>query len=332
MSRTLRNLVTLSCVLMAGHAAAEDLDTRVYLTPSVNYTHTDTRNWGLDDGFGFGLGVGKAVSESINVELNGAYSTQSLKTGSGTGDLQNTSLSVDGLYFFDRNANFAPYALAGVGATHGRATGISETNFMGDLGLGVMTWMKDIAVRGDVRYRYIDGRSNIATANDWIATVGLVIPLGDKPAAPMPAPAPAPAPAPYVAPAPAPEPAPAPAPEVVRPAAHTKIILEGTNFDFNKASLRPAGKLKLDENVKTLTQYSDINVEITGHTDSIGTEKYNQKLSEKRAETVKNYMESKGIAASRMTTKGYGESKPIASNKTAAGRAENRRVEIEILN
>jgi OOP family OmpA-OmpF porin len=192
-----------------------------------------------------------------------------------------------------------------------------------------MSWIHDIAIRGDVRYRYLNDVHG-TDMGDWIATAGLVIPLGAKPAPPAPKPAPEPMPAPVAAPEPTP--APEPAPAIERPAPQTKIIFEGTNFDFDKATLRPAGKAKLDENVKTLMAYPDINVDIVGYTDSIGTAKYNQGLSNRRAATVKKYMESKGVAASRMNTKGMGEKDPVASNKTAAGRAENRRVEIVILN
>lgn len=334
MSHTLRNLVTISCALMATSAVAADLDSRIYLTPNITYTLPETNKWGLDDGMGFGVGVGKAVSDHINLELNAGYSSQNFKNGT-PGNLDASSLTAGALYIFNRDPSaFSPYILGGIGGIDVRAVTGSKSHFIADVGVGMMKWLNDIALRGDIRYRAIDGKGDPSVGNDWIATVGLMIPLGAKPVPPAPTPAPVPAPAPYVAPPPPPAPAPAPAPKVeeARPVAHTKIVLEGTHFDFDKATLRPTGKLKLDENAKTLNQYPDINIDITGHTDSIGAPKYNMKLSEKRAVTVKKYLESKGIAASRMTTKGFGETKPVASNKTKAGRAENRRVEIEILN
>ena len=332
MSRITRTLMALSCTVVAGHALAAELDTRLYLTPSVNFTVTDS-DWyhkqGIDNDFGFGLGVGKAISQSWNLELNANYAAYNIKNSTGT--LKNTGLGLDALYIFNRNASFTPYAVVGVGGVQTRAPGISETNWAANAGVGAMKWIKDIAVRGDVRYRYINEVGGV-NPGDWVATVGLMIPLGSKPVPP----APAPEPQPVAQPAPEPMPAPAPAPveqaPVERPAPQTKIILEGTNFDFDKATLRPAGKAKLDENVKVLTTYPDINVEIAGYTDSIGTAKYNMGLSKRRAATVKKYLESKGIADSRMTSKGFGETHPIASNKTAAGRAKNRRVEILILN
>lgn len=330
MSWKLRTLVSLSCAVMAGQALAAELDTRVYIVPSVNYTVMDS-DWRAEDDFGFGLGVGKPITEHLNLELNATYGEYNRNSGL-NGNVKNTGLMFDALYIFNRDAGFSPYLVAGAGGLQSRATGVDETNWAANAGVGVMSWIHDIALRGDVRYRYTDSVGTVQHMGDWIATVGLVIPLGPKPVPSAPAPAPAPEPTPAPAPYVAPEPAPQPAPAIERPAPQTKIIFEGTNFDFDKATLRPAGKAKLDENVKTLMAYPDINVDIVGHTDSIGTAKYNQHLSERRAATVKKYMESKGVAASRMNTKGMGEADPIASNKTAAGRAENRRVEIIILN
>jgi outer membrane protein OmpA-like peptidoglycan-associated protein len=120
------------------------------------------------------------------------------------------------------------------------------------------------------------------------------------------------------------EPKPAPPPPV-----GTKIAdLPGTNFDFNKATIKPEGKVKLDEAAVTMAKNPDIRVSVEGHTDSIGSDAYNQKLSERRADSVVSYLVSKGIAASRLSAKGYGESKPVADNKTEEGRAKNRRVEL----
>src|SRR5689334_16093586 len=124
---------------------------------------------------------------------------------------------------------------------------------------------------------------------------------------------------------PPPPPPPAPAP----PPVHKKISLAAdTYFDFNKAVLKPEGKQKVDEVVRELKANPAIRVLVEGHTDSIGSEAYNQKLSERRAMAVADYMESQGVEASRVTTKGWGKTKPVASNKTKEGRAQNRRVEI----
>ncbi len=140
-------------------------------------------------------------------------------------------------------------------------------------------------------------------------------------------PAPAPAPA---AVAPAPRPAPAPAP--VAPPAATKVTYAADAFfDFDKSVLKPEGKAKLDDLVGKI---KDINLEViiaVGHTDSVGSDSYNQKLSVARSESVKAYLVSKGIEKNRVYTEGKGEKQPVADNKTSEGRAKNRRVEIEVV-
>ena len=136
--------------------------------------------------------------------------------------------------------------------------------------------------------------------------------------------APAPAAAPKAA-APAPKPAPA-------PAAATKVTYAADAFfDFDKAVLKGEGKAKLDDLVGKV---KGINLEViiaVGHTDSVGTDAYNQKLAVKRADAVKAYLVSKGIEKNRVYTEGKGEKQPVADNKTSAGRAKNRRVEIEVV-
>ena len=137
--------------------------------------------------------------------------------------------------------------------------------------------------------------------------------------------------APVAAPA-APAPAARP-PVVVPPAATSSKVTFAADafFDFDKSVLKPEGKAKLDELV---TKTKDINLEViiaVGHTDSVGTDAYNQKLSVRRSEAVKAYLVSKGIEKNRVYTEGKGEKQPVADNKTAEGRAKNRRVEIEVV-
>lgn len=142
-------------------------------------------------------------------------------------------------------------------------------------------------------------------------------------------PAPAPAPAPAAAPAPAPAPAPVvvPAPPVA-----TKVTYAADAFfDFDKSVLKPEGKAKLDDLVSKI---GGINLEViiaVGHTDSVGTDAYNDKLSIRRSEAVKAYLVSKGVEKNRVYTEGKGEKQPVADNKTSEGRAKNRRVEIEVV-
>ena len=153
-----------------------------------------------------------------------------------------------------------------------------------------------------------------------------------KAAAPAPAPAPAPRAAAPAAPAPAPRAA-APAPAPARaPAAATKVTYAAdTFFDFNKSVLKADGKAKLDD---LAGKVKAINLEViiaVGHTDSTGSDAYNQKLSVRRADAVKAYLITKGIEKNRVYTEGKGEKQPVADNKTDAGRSKNRRVEIEVV-
>jgi len=136
-------------------------------------------------------------------------------------------------------------------------------------------------------------------------------PVAAAPAAPA-----APAPA-YVAPAPTPAPAPP-----------QKLVLEGVNFDFDKATLRQEDIAIINRDVASLDKWGNVNIEVVGHTDSRGSDEYNLNLSQQRAEAVRTYLISKGIAEDRLSAKGYGESQPIAGNATDEDRFKNRRVEL----
>ena len=142
----------------------------------------------------------------------------------------------------------------------------------------------------------------------------------EKPAPPPPPPAPTPPP-PAPAPPPPPPPPPKPAP-----------VFENIYFNENKTNIDPVAAKALDRDGAMLKDNPDIKVEIGGHTDSLGSEKANQKMSEKRAESVKKYLMDKfNIPGDRMIVKGYGSKKPIADNGTKEGRAKNRRVELKII-
>ena len=124
--------------------------------------------------------------------------------------------------------------------------------------------------------------------------------------------------------------APAPAPAPV-PTAEKVTFAADAFFDFDKATLKPEGKAKLDDLASKL---GSLNLEViiaVGHTDSVGSDAYNQKLSVRRAEAVKSYLVGKGVDEKRVYTEGKGEKQPVATNSTAAGRAQNRRVEIEVV-
>jgi OOP family OmpA-OmpF porin len=126
-----------------------------------------------------------------------------------------------------------------------------------------------------------------------------------------------------------PIPAAPPPPAAAPPPAPRKIAeIKGANFDTAQATLKPAGRQNVEDAAKVLKDNPSMQASVEGHTDSVGGDAYNQRLSERRAQTVADYLVKLGVARSRLSVKGFGETKPVASNDTATGRAQNRRVEI----
>ena len=159
--------------------------------------------------------------------------------------------------------------------------------------------------------------ANWTPATAAVGCDGAIVPVVAAPAAPVAA-----APAPVAA---------APAPAVPATVATKVTYAADAFFDFDKSVIKPEGKAKLDD---LIGKIKDINLEViiaVGHTDSVGSDSYNQKLSVRRSEAVKAYLVSKGIEKNRVYTEGKGEKQPVADNKTAEGRAKNRRVEIEVV-
>lgn len=148
-------------------------------------------------------------------------------------------------------------------------------------------------------------------------------PVAAAPPPPPPAPPPAAEPPPPPAPAPAPPPPPKPVVQAVS-------VSGDALFDTGKADLKPAARAKLDAVIEQIKGIELESIVVTGHTDSRGSDKFNQRLSQARAEAVKSYLVSKGLNGERITATGKGETEPTADNRTAAGRAANRRVDLEI--
>jgi outer membrane protein OmpA-like peptidoglycan-associated protein len=146
------------------------------------------------------------------------------------------------------------------------------------------------------------------------ASAGLSVTLQQSPPPPPPPPAP-------IAQAPPPPP----------PAAKKKIVLRGVNFDFNKYNIRPDAQPILEQACSILKQEPNIDVVCKGYTDSIGSEAYNLKLSDRRANAVRDWLVKCGVSAKRLSAKGYGKTDFVASNATAEGRAQNRRTELVVL-
>jgi OOP family OmpA-OmpF porin len=147
---------------------------------------------------------------------------------------------------------------------------------------------------------------------NWLESVPIVCSFFGSPEAPPPPAAPPPPPV-----------APAPVDDCGR------IVLRGVNFAFDSAEIDPPSSVVLDAAADQLKECPNVSVSVQGHTDSVGTDAYNQGLSERRSEGVQGHMIGRGVSASRLTAVGFGESQPIASNETEEGRALNRRVELK---
>ena len=120
----------------------------------------------------------------------------------------------------------------------------------------------------------------------------------------------------------------APAPPPPAPPAKEKLVLRGVHFDFNKSTIRSGDAAVLDEAAEALKANPGVTVNVNGYCDAVGSVKYNQKLSERRAESVVKYLVKAGIPENRLVPHGYGKTDFVATNDTAEGRAQNRRVEL----
>jgi outer membrane protein OmpA-like peptidoglycan-associated protein len=123
-------------------------------------------------------------------------------------------------------------------------------------------------------------------------------------------------------------PAAQPAPMAAAPTPAPSYVIEGVHFEFDKSTLRPSATATLTQVAGELRQQSGVRYEIAGHTDSSGSDAYNQRLSEQRAEAVRSYLVGQGVSPGQLSARGYGETRPVVSNETSEGRAQNRRVEI----
>ena len=196
---------------------------------------------------------------------------------------------------------------------------IDGTSWGYSTGGGINARVTDqLLIGASLRYNRLDQRAtgSNGTRDDVQYLIGaLSVVYNAVPAPPAPPPAPKP-----VAQA---EPAPP-------PPAKKKIVLRGVNFDFDKSNIRADARPVLDEAIATLKAEGTVTIVAEGHTDSRGTDEYNQVLSLRRAKSVRDYLVAGGIAANRISVEGFGESQPVADNKTDDGRAQNRRVELRI--
>ena len=315
----------------------------------------------------FGLDLGYNFSPAWSAEFDFNYAR--LKYRYVTGDHVTVDHgAVNGLRVFNRGGVFSPYLLLGVGALHnsspaGLANQVflsSGTNFMAQGGVGafIRLWENSDAsatfsLRPEARarwtdtsVRYLNSAGDLIHASnpvDFIYVLGFTFSFGPgRPPAPVAAAPPPPPPAPPPPPPPPPKPqCPGMAPGEVVPAGTAvdengcpirgDVVLQGVNFETDSAVLTGGSKPVLDKVAAGLREHPRLRIEVQGHTDSTGSARHNQGLSERRAEAVRDYLQSQGVSASQMTTRGFGQTQPIATNATADGRAQNRRVVMHVL-
>jgi len=339
--RLLAAAATLACLGNAFAQGNQTYNPNDYILLNGSAVKPDSKYPEDKTGWGGGLKVGIPLDPSWDLQIGGNYAAS---TDHGA-NFHQTLAGVDALYLF-APGGFRPFVLIGGGAARdhfgsGSVGTFKRTAPYLNAGLGFQyKFTPTLGMQADIREVGTFYRTRVPapmdmkhTANTY-ANVGLTWAFG-APAAPAPAPivAPAPAPAPVVTPPPPPAPVPPPPPAPVL----KKFTLSASElFAFNSAKLAP-NQPRLDEVAATMNANSDIaSVTIVGYTDRLGSKAYNQKLSEQRAQSVKAYLESKGVAASRLTAVGKGEADPVAECKTVKKHADlvkclepNRRVVIE---
>jgi OmpA-OmpF porin, OOP family len=317
-----------------------------YLLPSVNAIDPDSRFGVSEYGGGFGLRLGKPIAPMWDVQAGTTYS----RAWDQGNSIRRNTLGADLLFMFSRE-QFRPFILAGGGVEYNKGVKdgrrANDTSPFLNVGVGMQySFDQQWGMQADVRrtYSYISSNHfGFNHAGNNIVTVGLSYAF-DKPAAPRPMAVAEPAPAPMVvAPAPQPvraepvarvEPAPAPPPAPV-PRFERFTLTSTELFGFNSSQLQ-GSQPKLDEVAAVLNRNPQAGeVAITGYTDRLGATKYNQELSQRRADEVKGYLISKGVPANRISSVGKGESNPVVECKDRQRSAlirclePNRRVEME---
>ncbi|MEN6623200.1 MAG: OmpA family protein [Smithella sp.] len=325
-------LVTMALLIFVSAGYAQINPRSFSVTPFIGgYTFEGNEN--TDTSMVYGLRAGYNFTKNWGVEGFFNYAPAHLKEAIGGDDsLKLYGYGVEALYHFMPEKRLVPFLAVGAGGTHySQPDGIESNNkFTLDYGAGLKFFLTDwLALRADVRHvlplndRY----------NNLLYTFGINFAFGgakkvaetvqEQPAQQAPPPPP-------------PVEKPAPKEEMKPEAQAEPEILEkgrttlNVQFDTGKAIIKKSSYKDIDKLVDVMKNYPDLNVTIEGHTDNVGKAAGNKKLSQKRADAVKAYMVKQGIDTKRVTAKGYGSEKPIASNATKAGKAKNRRVEAAV--
>jgi OOP family OmpA-OmpF porin len=315
-----------------------------YVSPMFDWVlDRDGRN--SNDGLGGSIYGGKFFDRHFAAELGYFHHWFDRSVANGRQWRENGA-ELSGLFFFNRTWPIQPFLIASVDYVHttrpDEVKGVDTRendgdNFAAAAGAGLMLPFRvfgyPIGLRTDARMRWLKVGSKLLANTDHSTTantdgefmepvlrVGLMIPICAHKVA---AAAPPPPPPPPVRAAPPPPPP---------PPAEEGMKFEDVNFPYNKSTLTDKAKASLDKDAKSIgtmvQKNSKTAVEVSGHTDWIGSDAYNQALSERRAQSVKDYLVRKGVEGNRITTQAFGESKPVADNRTDEGRALNRRAEI----
>ena len=275
----------------------------------------------VEDGYNPGASIGYFLTDDVSLNLT-YDKTNHTRSNDGTGNqkIKGDTGSLTAQYHFGQAGvdSLRPYVEGGFGhQSRGnvKADGHSgrDQSTLAIAGAGVKYYFtNNLYARAGVESDY-----NLDNGKwDYSALVGLGVNFGGNAGA--------------VAPAPTPAPAPEPTPEPEAPVAQVVRVELDVKFDFDKSVVKPNSYSDVKNLADFMAQYPDTRVEVAGHTDSVGPDAYNQKLSQRRADAVKQVLVKDGVAPSRITSVGYGESRPVADNATEAGRAVNRRVEAAV--
>lgn len=338
-------------------------DGRWYVAPTIGGYYNDTNRNTNSRQLYYGLGFGRFVSPSTSIDIFADHTSRD-QDHSSSHWYSNTLGAAARFYGGSWNV-WRPYLLAGVMGSYHMNRASNGWSPAAEIGVGLSkTWTKNLDFRIETAYRYDwDSNSQPAVSSgfgDYLLGISLVARFGEPAAPPPPPPPPA-------APAPPPKPTcdqldsdhdgvnncndkcpDTPSGTIVGPdGCQQKVVIDlrGVNFKFDRPKpgetdiaptlQEPTAQSMsiLDQAVDTLKRYPQVKVEVAGYTDSIGSASYNQKLSERRARIVYNYLVSHGISADRLEGPvGHGENDPIDTNSTKAGRSRNRRTELQVQN
>lgn len=353
-----------AAVMLAGvalPAVAEEMLPQ-YFSGGYQFTADDEDRLS-NRGNGFFVSAGTGLSKYWGAEISG--SSSHFGTRSAASPWNETTVGLDGLFFYSRESTLAPYFIAGVGYAKTELETPApqrSSDVFAAAGLGFFNFFNvgstELGLRADIRYRWLDtDLAGFGAFNEPVVRVGFVLPLGERPKAAAPAvastlssgkPAPGDADGDGVlddkdsCPGTAggvlvdakgcPVKAAAIAPKPTDSGAGVVRSFEDVKFGFDRDDLNDQARTTLDNAASVITGIAvknpGVKVDVSGHTDWIGTDAYNQALSERRANVVKDYLVRKGVEAGRISTFAYGETKPVDSNETDEGRANNRRAEI----